>query len=161
MLKLFIRTLWKSVKYVGIFLGVYFIGNTLLTVTLANFFKDVPLIPTLIVLGIPAAVVFFVSLYVRINDKDRAKQYRNKVKSHVFHIGKDLANIVLSKEFMIDLLVFCTYFLLLSLVGGRIIFHSNIGETIVLLMIAFFLYGMLDMLSWLCTHIRYLKDEVG
>ncbi len=161
MLKLFVRTLLKSGKYVVIFMGVYFIGGTLLTVTLANFFKDVPLIPSLIVLGIPAAVVFFVSLYVRINDKDKAKQYRNEIKAHAFHTGKDLANIARSKDFIIELLVFCTYLLMLSLVGGRIIFHSNIGETIALLIIAFFVYGMLDMLSWLCVHIRYLKDEVG
>ena len=158
MFKLYLRTLKKSIKYAAIILGIYFFGSFLL-VTVANFFKDVPLVSTLILLGTPTMIAFGVSIKVRKRDGELSKLYRNASETFHLQVGKDLRMILRSKSFWMEVAAFCTYLLILCLVGGRIIFTTPAFTTVLLILLVL-LFAALDAASWLIVHKAYLKDKV-
>lgn len=158
MFKLYLRTLTKSIKYAAILLGVYFLGSYIL-VTIANFFKDVPLVSALILLGTPALICFGVSIKVRKNDRERSKLYRNASETFHLKVGADLKKLFRSKEFWMEVAVFCTYLAILCIIGGRIIF-STPAVTALMLISCVGVFMLLDTVSWLIVHRAYLKDKI-
>lgn len=158
MFKLYLRTLTKSIKYATILLGVYFLGSYIL-VTIANFFKDVPLVSSLILLGTPALICFGVSIKVRKNDRERSKLYRNASETFHLKVGADLKKLFRSKEFWMEVAVFCTYLAILCIIGGRIIF-STPAVTALMLISCVGVFMLLDTVSWLIVHRAYLKDKI-
>ena len=158
MFKLYLRTLKKSIKYAAILLGVYFLGSYVL-VTIANFFKDVPLLQSLILLGTPALICFGVSIKVRINDRETAKIYRNVSEAFHLKVGADIKQLLRSKSFWLEVAAFCTYLILLCLIGGRIIFTTPAVTTLMLISCVG-VFMLLDSVSWLIVHREYLKDKI-
>ena len=158
MFKLYLRTLKKSIKYAAILLGVYFLGSYVL-VTIANFFKDLPLLQSLILLGTPALICFGVSIKVRKNDRERSKLYRNASETFHLKVGADLKKLFRSKEFWMEVAVFCTYLAILCIIGGRIFFTTP-AVTLILLLFATGVFMLLDTVSWLIVHKEYLKDKI-
>ena len=153
-----LRTLKKSIKYAAIILGIYFLGSFLL-VTVANFFKDTPFVSTLILLGTPTLIAFGVSIKVRKNDHDLSKIYRNASETFHLRVGHDLKQMLCSKSFLMEIAVFCTYLLLLCVIGGRIIFSTPLF-TVFMLIGCVALFIVLDAASWLIVHKAYLKDKI-
>ena len=158
MLKIYLRTLKKSIKYAAILLGVYFLGSYVL-VTIANFFKDLPLLQSLILLGTPALICFGFSIKVRKNDRERSKLYRNASETFHLKVGADLKKMFRSKEFWMEVAVFCTYLAILCIIGGRIIF-STPAVTALMLISCVGVFMLLDTVSWLIVHRAYLKDKI-
>ena len=158
MFKHYLRTLKKSIKYAAIILGIYFLGSFLL-VTVANFFKDTPFVSTLILLGTPTLIAFGVSIKVRKNDHDLSKIYRNASETFHLRVGHDLKQMLCSKSFLMEIAVFCTYLLLLCVIGGRIIFSTPLF-TVFMLIGCVALFIVLDAASWLIVHKAYLKDKI-
>ena len=156
-----VRHICRSIKYALVFIGIYFIGGLLLTVTLANFFESVPLLPVLIVLGLPAAVIWLLSVHIRKKDKEAAKRYRTEMNSKQFSMVSDFWGIVCSKEFRMELGIWFAYIMLLCLLGWRIVSHVNIFVTLLEILGASAVYGVLDGLSWLYVHTQYLRDGVS
>ncbi len=158
MFKLYLRTLKKSIKYAAIILGIYFFGSFLL-VTLANFFKDVPLVQNLILLGVPTLIAFGVSIKVRKNDRDLSKIYRNASETFHLRVGHDIKQLFRTKSFLMEIAVFCTYLVILCVIGGRIIFSTPVF-TAFMLIGCVVLFIVLDAASWLIVHRAYLKDKI-
>lgn len=158
MFKHYLLTLKKSIKYAAIILGIYFLGSFLL-VTVANFFKDTPFVSTLILLGTPTLIAFGVSIKVRKNDHDLSKIYRNASETFHLRVGHDLKQMFCSKSFLMEIAVFCTYLLLLCVIGGRIIFSTPLF-TVFMLIGCVALFIVLDAASWLIVHKAYLKDKI-
>ena len=158
MFKLYLRTLTKSIKYAAILLGVYFLGSYIL-VTIANFFKDVPLVSALILLGTPTLIAFGISIKVRKNDRELSKAYRNASETFHLQVGADLKRLFRSKEFWMEVAVFCTYLAVLCIIGGRIIF-STPAVTALMLISCVGVFMLLDTVSWLIVHRAYLKDKI-
>lgn len=128
-------------------------------VTVANFFKDTPFVSTLILLGLPTLIAFGVSIKVRKNDRDLSKIYRNASKTFHLCVGHDLKQMLCSKSFLMEIAVFCTYLLLLCVIGGRIIFSTPLF-TVFMLIGCVALFIVLDAASWLIVHKAYLKDKI-
>ena len=158
MFKHYLRTLKKSIKYAAIILGIYFLGSFLL-VTVANFFKDTPFVSTLILLGTPTLIAFGVSIKVRKNDHDLSKIYRNASETFHLRVGHDLKKMLCSKSFLMEIAVFCTYLVILCIIGGRIIFSTPLF-TAFLLIGCVALFVILNAVSWLIVHKAYLKDKI-
>ena len=158
MFKLYLRTLKRSIKYAAILFGVYFLGSYVL-VTVANFFKDVPLVSSLILLGTPALICFGMSIKVRINDRETAKIYRNASETFHLKVGADLKKLFCAQAFWMEVAAFCTYLALLCIIGGRIIFTTPV-VTILMLISCVGVFMLLDAGSWLIVHREYLKDKI-
>ncbi len=159
MFKTYLRTLKKSIKYAAIMLGTFFIGGPLVLVTLANFFKDVPFVSTLILFGVPTIIAFGVSLKVRKNDRDLSKIYRNASETFYLRVGHDLKQMFRTQSFWMEIAVFCTYLAILCIIGGRIIFSTPVSTTLMLLG-SVILFVILDAVCWLIVHKSYLKDKI-
>ena len=60
------------------------------------------------------------SIQVRKNDHDLSKVYRNASETFHLRVGHDLN----SKSFLMEIAVFCTYLVILCIIGGRMIFST-------------------------------------
>ena len=159
MFAIYLRTLKKSIKYTAIILGTFFIGGPLVLVTLANFFKDIPFVSTLILLGVPTLIAFGVSIRMRKNDRELSRIYRNANGTFHLRVGQDLMQLFRTKSFQMEIAVFCTYLVILCIIGGRIIFSTPVFTTF-LLIGCVALFTVLDAASWLIVHKAYLKDKI-
>lgn len=64
------------------------------------------------------------SIQVRKNDHDLSKVYRNASETFHLRVGHDLKQMFCSKSFLMEIAVFCTYLVILCIIGGRIIFST-------------------------------------
>ena len=73
--KLYFQKLVKGIKYAAVFFLIYIFGANVL-VTIANFFKDTPLLQLLVLMGIPAVIVFIWASVKRSKDREQGKAYK-------------------------------------------------------------------------------------
>ena len=158
MFKIYLRTLIKSIRYVATFLGVMFIGGALIYVV-ASFFLTLTGVSTLIVLGTPTVVTFIVSIHTREEYNDIEKAYQRSCDTNKQQIGADLKRIFRSKEYWIELLVFCHYLALLYIIAYRII-HGTPVRNVMIIIGSVILFMILNAASWLFVHRTYLKNKV-
>lgn len=158
-MKYYFKVLVRSFKYVAIFLGIYILGAPFIG-TLANFFANVPFVPTLIMLGIPTIVVFLASVFFRKRNKDTAKAYRAQHDTISVSLKDDIIATVKTKNYLCEALVYITYLGILCIIGGRIIFHSKVIQTLLMLLVSVIIFCLLDLISWLYVHKQYMKDKI-
>ena len=158
MFKIYLRTLIKSIRYVATFLGVMFLGGALIYVV-ASFFLKITGIPTLIVLGTPTVVTFIVSIHTREEYNDIEKAYQRSCETCRLQVWNDLKRIVRTKEFWIELLVFCHYLALLYIIGYRII-HGTPVRNVIIIICSVILFIILNAASWMLVHRIYLKNKI-
>ena len=107
MRKLFFQKLVRGIKYVLIFLAVYILGANVL-VTIANFFKDHPLVQMLVLLGIPAVIVFFMASSKRSKDRDRGRAYKKDLGEERGRFKAELCYVLRSPDYRAELLAAVT-----------------------------------------------------
>ena len=156
--KIYLRTLVKSIRYVGIFGGVCFLGGALLYVV-SSFFLKFPAISLLITVGTPIVVTFIVSIDARQNYYDVERAYQKSCDTDKLRVGEDLKRIFRSKSFWIELLVFCHYLALLYVIGYRII-HGTPVRNVIIIICSVILFVILNAASWLLVHRIYLKNKI-
>ena len=163
MRKLYFQKLIRGIKYVLIFLAVYILGANVL-VTIANFFKDYPFLQMLILLGIPAVIVFFMASSKRAKDRDRGRAYKKDLGEQRGNLKAELGYVLKSDDYRAELLAGATYMILFvaftllsngfANFGFRLLYDLAVGVVIV----AVFAAG--DLLSWLYVHKKLGKDEL-
>ncbi len=163
MRKLYFQKLVRGIKYVLIFLAVYIFGANVL-VTIANFFKDHPLIQSLILLGIPAVIVFIMASSKRLKDRDHGKQYKKDLGDRMGNLKSELGYVLMSDDYKAELLSAVTYVVLFTtvmlLAGGFANFVSRLVSDLIIGGIFLLAYALGNLLSWLYVHRKYAKDEL-
>lgn len=161
--KLYFQKLVRGIKYVLIFLAVYILGANVL-VTVANFFKDHPLIQMLVLLGIPAVVVFFMVSASRGKDRDKGKAYKAALGDRAGSLKSELGYILTSADYKTELLAGATYTLLYVLIalfaGGTQNFASRLASDLLIGVILVAVFAVADLLSWLRVYSKFRKDEL-
>ncbi|MBQ9779764.1 MAG: hypothetical protein IJW00_02350 [Clostridia bacterium] len=163
MRKLYFQKLVRGIKYVLIFLAVYILGANVL-VTLANFFKEYPFIQMLVLLGIPAVIVFFMASSKRAKDRDKGKAYKAALGFQAGNLKAEIGYILKSADYRTELLAGVTYILLFIaftlLSGGfanfafRLLYDLAMGAVIAAV------FALCDLLSWLYVQRKFRKDEL-
>lgn len=163
MRKLYFQKLTRGIKYVLIFLAIYILGANVL-VTLANFFKEYPLIQMLVLLGIPAVIVFFMASSKRAKDRDKGKAYKAALGFDAGNLKAEMGYVLKSADYRTELLAGATYvilFIMFTLLSGgfanfafRLVYNLIMGAIIVVV------FALCDLLSWLYVHRKFRKDEL-
>ncbi len=163
MRKLFFQKLVRGIKYVLIFLAVYILGANVL-VTIANFFKDHPLVQMLVLLGIPAVIVFFMATSARGKDRDRGKVYKQALGDRQGNFQAELGYVLRSADYRAELLAAVAYVLLYVIImvlpkGGegfalRLLTDLLVGVIIVAV------FAVVDLVSWLRVHKKFRLDKM-
>ena len=163
MRKLYLTKLLRGIKYILIFLAVYILGANIL-VTVANFFKENPILQLLIVMGIPAAIVFFMASSKRRKDRDKGKAYKQALGDLAGHFSSELRYVLTSEDYRAELLSGGTYVLIYILVMlpkngfdnflGRLLTDLAVGAVL------FLAFALGNLLSWLYVHRNFRKDEL-
>ena len=163
MRKLYLTKLLRGSKYILIFLAVYILGANIL-VTVANFFKENPLVQMLIVLGIPAVIVFFMASSKRRKDRDEGKAYKKALGDLAGHAGSELRYVLSSRDYRAELLAGGTYVLLYTLVmllkNGTEHFLLRLISDVAVGAVLFLAFAVGNLLSWLYVHRHFRKDEL-
>ncbi len=167
MKKLYFKKLKRGIIYAIIMYVIYGIGADLL-VTLSNFFKEHPFVQTLIIVGIPAIILFSAATYYRANDNDKFKAYNRSVPYDKLKLGRDIIYTLRSPDLWGDVLVALTLigvYLFPTVIipavranGAKAIPIALLSSTLTLL-IALAFYTAADIISWLVTHKHYLADR--
>ena len=163
MRKLYFQKLVRGIKYVLIFLAIYILGANVL-VTVANFFKEYPVVQMLVLLGIPAVIVFIMASSKRSKDRDKGKAYKTALGDRAGEIKAEFGYVLKSADYKTELLAGATYvlvFITVSILAGgfanflfRLLTDLAVGAVIVVV------YAAGDLLSWLHVHRKFRKDEL-
>lgn len=167
MKKLYFKKLKRGIIYALIMYVIYGIGADLL-VTLSNFFLEHPLLQLLIIVGIPAFILFYAATYYRINDNDKFKAYNRSVAYDKLNLGKDIIYTLRSNDLRGDVLVALTLigiYVFPSIIipavragGARVIPIALLWSALTLIAALVF-YTVADIISWIITHKYYLVDR--
>lgn len=167
MKKIYFKKLKRGIIYAIIMYVIYGIGADIL-VTLSNFFNEHPFLQTLIVVGIPAIILFCVATYYRTNDTDKFKAYNRSVPYDKLKLGKDILYTLRSPDLWGDVLVALTLigvYLIPTIIipmvraGGARAIPVALLSSILTLLIAVAFYTVADIISWTVTHKNYLLDR--
>ena len=156
--KIYLRTLVKSIRYAAAFWGSMVLFGAVIVV-ISYFFIELSGIPTLIVLGSPTVITLIVSVETRQNYHDVERAYQKSCGTYKLRVGEDLKRICHSKEFWIELLVFCHHMTLLYIVAYRIIRGTPVRNVIIIIC-SVILFVILNATSWLLVHRIYLKNKI-
>lgn len=165
--KLYLKKLKRGIIYALIMYVILVLCDTLL-VTLSNFFREHPIVQLLVIVGIPAMILFYAATYYRANDNDKFKAYNRSVPYDKLNLGKDLIYTLRSPELWGDVLVAVTLiglYLIPTVIiptiragGAKAIPVALLSSTLTLL-VAVALYTVADIISWIITHKHYLTDR--
>ena len=163
MRKLYFQKLVRGIKYVLIFLAVYILGANVL-VTVANFFKDYPILQMLVLMGIPAVIVFIMASSKRSKNKDKTKAYKAALGDLSGNPKAELGYVLKSADYRAELLAAATYTILYIAVAllskgfanflFRLLYDLAVGAVMIVV------FGVVDLLSWLYVHGKSRKDEL-
>ena len=163
MRKLYFQKLIRGIKYVLIFLAVYVLGANVL-VTLANFFKEYPLIQMLVLLGIPAVIVFFMAFSKRAKDRDKAKAYKKDLGEERGRFKAEMSYALKSDDYKAELMAAATYIILFLaftlLSNGFANFVSRLVYDLVIGVVIWGVFAAVDFLSWLYVHKKVRDDSL-
>ena len=163
MRKLYFQKLIRGIKYVLIFLAVYILGANVL-VTIANFFKDHPFLQMLILLGIPAVIVFFMASSKRSKDRDRGKAYKKDLGEQRGNLKAELGYILKSADYRAELLAGATYMILFVaftlLSNGFANFAFRLLTDLLVGIVIIAVFAVVDFLSWLYVHKKFRADSL-
>ena len=161
--KLYFQKLVKGIKYAAVFFLIYIFGANVL-VTIANFFKDVPLLQMVTLLGIPAIIVFVWASVKRVKDREKGKAYKKDLGMELGNIRSELGYVIKSFDFKAELLSGLTYAVLLSawltLPGNVPAFPIKLLNCLIYIVFIFVVYALGDLFSWLWVHGKFRKDEL-
>ncbi len=165
--KLYLKKLKRGIIYALIMYAILFLGENLL-VTLSNFFREHPFIQVLVIVGIPAIILFYAATYYRANDNDKFKAYNRSVPYDKLKLGKDIIYTLRSPDLWGDVLVAATligvYLIPTVMIptiragGAKAIPMSLLSSGLTLLASLVF-YTVADIISWIITHKHYLADR--
>lgn len=154
-MKLFFKTLLRSIKYLIVFLLTYFVGNYFVVIPILN---DLSInnndLRSVFVVGIPVVVEFVFATIIRCKDEDLAYEYEKSLSESPFNIWTDIIATIKSQRYISSVLVFLLYVCILVLIGGRIIFSVSIADGIFTIAIPIFLFLLLNLLSLEVVHIK-------
>ncbi|MBO5043318.1 MAG: hypothetical protein J6D87_10185 [Clostridia bacterium] len=163
MRKLYFTKLIRGIKYLLIFLAVYILGNNVLF-TVANFFKEIPVLQILVLYGIPTVITFLMVSSKRYKDSDRGKAYKQALGDRRGNVKAELVYVLKSPDYPMEILAACTYFIVFILftllTGGMQNLVFRLLFDLVLFVIAIAVYAVCDLLSWLYVHTRFRRDEL-
>lgn len=161
--KLYFRKIVKGIKYVAVCMLVYVFGANAL-VTLANFFKNAPILQLLVVMGVPALVVWFWASFKRSREKELGKAYKKEMGDAAGNLKAELTRILKSPDYRAELLSGGTYALfisaLLTLPGTIPAFPIRLLNCFIYLVLIFVFYALGDTLSWLWVNSKFRKDDL-
>lgn len=167
MRKLYLKKLKRGIIYALIMYVILFLGENLL-VTLSNFFREHPIVQSLVIVGIPAIILFCAATYYRSNDNDKFKSYNRSVPYDRLNLGKDIIYTLRSRDLWGDALVAVTLigvYLIPTVIiptiraGGVKAIPVALLSGMLTLLIAVALYTVADVISWTITHKHYLADR--
>ncbi len=165
--KLYFKKLKRGMIYALIMYVILFLGENLL-VTLSNFFREHPFVQVLVIVGIPAIILFYAATYYRANDNDKFKEYNRAVPYDKLKLGRDIIYTLRSPDLWGDVLVAVTligvYLIPTVLIptiriGGAKAIPVALLSSALTLLIAVALYTVADVISWTITHKHYLADR--
>ncbi len=165
--KLYLKKLKRGIIYALIMYVILFLGKNLLA-TLSNFFRERPFVQMLVVVGIPAIILFYAATYYRANDNDKFKSYNRSVPYDKLKLGKDIIYTLRSSDLWGDVLVATTLigvYLVPTVmiptirVGGARAIPAALLSSALALLVSVALYTVADIISWTITHRHYLADR--
>ena len=163
MRKLYFRKLFKGIKYAVVFFLIYILGANVL-VTIANFFKDAPLLQLLVLMGIPALIVFVWASFKRAKERELGKVYKKDLGMDAGNIKAELAYVLKSNDYRAELLSGITYAILLgawlTLPGSVPALPIRLLNCLIYVVMIFAVYAIGDLASWLWVHGKFRKDEL-
>lgn len=161
--KLYFKKLLSGVKYTLVFFIIYIFGANVL-VTIANFFKEMPVLQLLVLMGIPALIVFVWGSLKRVKDKERGKAYKKELGQKLGEMSYELPYIFKSLDYRAELISGATYAILISallnLPGNVTPMPIRLLNFAIYLVLIFVVYALGDFLSWLWVHHKYRKDDL-
>ena len=167
MKKLYFKKLKRGIIYALIMYVIYGVGADLL-VSLSNFFREHPIVQLLIIVGIPAVILFYAATYYRANDNDKFKAYNRSVPYDKLKLGKDIIYTLRSPDLWGDVLVAVTLigiYLIPSIIipairaGGAKAIPIALLSSFLTLAAGVAFYTVADIISWTITHKHYLADR--
>ena len=163
MRKLYLTKLVRGIKYLLIFLAVYILGNNLLF-TVANFFKEIPILQILVLYGVPTAITFLMVSSKRYKDRERGREYKKALGEKRGNFKAELAYVLKSPDYPVEILAAATYFVVFMLftllTGGMQNLVSRLIMDLVLFAIGIVVYAVCDLLAWLYVHRKYRLDDL-
>ena len=161
--KLYFRKLVKGIKYVAVCMLVYVFGANVL-VTLANFFKNAPILQLLVIMGVPALVVWFWASAKRSREKALGKAYKKELGESAGRLKAELSCVLRSTDYRMELLSGVTYAFLISawltLPGTIPSFPIRLLNCLIYFVMISVFYALGDLLSWLWVHSQFRKDDL-
>ena len=163
MRKLYLTKLVRGIKYLLIFLAVYILGNNLLF-TVANFFKEIPILQILVLYGVPTVITFLMVSSKRYKDRDHGREYKKALGEKRGKFKSELAYILRSPDYPMEILAAATYFIVFMLftllTGGMQNLGARLLIDLVLFVIGIVVYAVCDLLAWLYVHYKFRRDEL-
>ncbi len=161
--KLYFRKLKRGFKYVAVCLLVYVFGANVL-VTVANFFKDAPILQLLVIMGIPGLVSWFWASVKRSHDKELGRAYKKEMGDSAGNLKAELTRVLGSRDYRAELLAGITYALLISawltLPGSIPPLPIRLLNCLIYFVMISVAYALGDFLSWLWVNSRFRKDDL-
>jgi hypothetical protein len=161
--KLYFRKLVKGFKYVAVCMLVYVFGANVL-VTIANFFKEVPILQLLVVMGIPGLVSWFWASVKRSHEKELGRAYKKEMGDAAGNFKDELTRVLTSRDYRAELLSGFTYALLISawltLPGSMPALPIRLINCLIYFVMIAVAYALGDLLSWLWVNSKFRKDDL-
>lgn len=161
--KLYFRKLKRGFKYVVVCLLVYVFGANVL-VTVANFFKDAPVLQLLVIMGLPGLVSWFWASVKRSHDKELGRAYKKEMGDAAGNFKAELSRVLKSSGYRAELLSGITYALLISawltLPGSMPALPIRLINCLIYFVMIAVAYALGDLLSWLWVNSQFRKDDL-
>ncbi len=161
--RLYFGKLIKGFKYVAVCLLVYVFGANVL-VTVANFFKEAPILQLLVIMGVPGLVVWFWASFKRSREKELGRAYKKEMGDSAGNLKAELTRVLKSRDFRAELLSGVTYALLISalltLPGSMPALVIRLLNCLIYFVLISVSYALGDLLSWLWVNSKFRKDDL-
>jgi len=161
--KLYFQKLRKGIKYALVYFLTYIFGSNLL-VTVANFFKGVPVLQLLIVLGIPGVIIFVWGSVTRWRDKEKGKAYKKALELKAGNFKAEIGYLFGLRDFKAELFSGVTYALLISalltLPGTMPAWPIRLLNWLIYFVIFSVVYALGNFVSWVWVQKKYRNDDL-
>ena len=161
MLKLYFKKLLTILLYgVGV-VAIFYIGYGILA-TLSNFFREVPVVRYLILLGIPLAIVFRIIWTYRVENAVLRREVLSCDKEQGDSFGERCRLIFGFSHFRAEALAFATYAFLVVLpfaIASKAAWYADLLAGVIVFLLITASCCSVDLLLWILIYKKWTRES--
>lgn len=161
MVKLYLKKLLTILLYVVAVVAVFYIGYGILA-TFSNFFRDVPVVRYLILLGIPLAIIFWIIWNYRVENAVLRRELLSCDKEQASSFGGRCRLIFGFSHFRAEALAFATYAFLFVLpfsFASKAAWYADLFAGVIIFLLITAICCSVDLLFWILIYKKWTRES--